>query len=66
MKLLFLHTASAHPVEPVAVCMARVLIQDDLYIVKFIAFFHTLMTSCWRACLLRPNGIIDCAWAEVE
>lgn len=64
---LTLRTASAQEVKPLAMCTARVLIQDITYVIEF-----TVLPSCSHDIILgwdflsRHHAVIDCARAQLE
>lgn len=64
---LSLRTANAQHIEPSGACTARVVIQEDLYVIEFI-----VLPSCSHDVILgwdflaTHHAIIDCARAEIE
>lgn len=63
---LSLRTASAHHIQPLAACTARVIIQDVVYPIEFLvlpACSHDVILG-WDF-LSRHHAVIDCARAEV-
>lgn len=64
---LTLRTASPQEIKPLAMCTARVLIQDVTYVIEFI-----VLPSCSHDIILgwdflsRHHAIIDCARLQVE